>query len=116
MHPRSVATDRVELVCQRMRRIDFIVSIRADQQQMLHVRLDQQIFQQIKRRRVQPLQIVEKEGQWMLGSRKYANESTEYQSEAALRVLWRKFRYRWLFSYNELQLRDQIYNELSVRI
>ena len=52
----------------------------------------------------------------MLGSRKDADESTEYQSEAALRVLWRKFRYRWLFSDNELQLRDQIYNELSIRI
>jgi len=35
--------------------------------------------------------------------------------EAALRLLRRKIRNRWLFSNDELQFRDQIYDEESVR-
>ncbi len=49
-----------ELPRQRVAGIYFVVSIGADQQQVLHVWLDQQIFNQIERRRVEPLQIVEK--------------------------------------------------------
>ena len=51
----------------------------------------------------------------MLRPREYADESAEHQLEAALRVLWGKFRDRWLFSYDQLQFGDQVRNELSVR-
>ena len=44
-----------------MRRVDLIVSIGADHQQVRQIFLDQQILQKIERRRVQPLQIVEKQ-------------------------------------------------------
>src|SRR5712691_11644840 len=95
--------------------VDFVVPVGADQQQMLHVRLDQQIFQQIERRRIEPLQIVEEQGKGML-PREYADESTEYQLEPALRILWRKLRNWCLLSYDELQFGNQIHYELAVRI
>src|SRR5580692_923488 len=82
---------------------------------MLRVRPGQQILNQIERCRVQPLQIVEEQGQWMFPC-EYADESTEHQLEAALRILGRNFGNGRLFSYNELQFGNQIHNELSVRI
>ena len=51
----------------------------------------------------------------MLGPREDADKSPEYELEAALRFLWRKFRNWGLFSDDELQLRDEIHNEQSVR-
>src|SRR5580692_7196995 len=82
---------------------------------MLHVRPGQQILHQIERSRVEPLQIIEEQGQGMFPC-EYPDKTTEYQLEAALRVLWRKHRNRRLFSYDELQFGNQIHNELCVRI
>ena len=96
--------------------IDFVVPVGADQHQVLHIRPDQQILKQIERRGVEPLQIVEEQGERMLRPREDTDKATEYQLEAALRVLGRKFRDRWLFSYDELQFRDEIHNEPSVRV
>src|SRR5580704_17400029 len=95
--------------------INLVVPVGADQHQMSHVRPGQQILNQIERCRVEPLQIVEEHGQRVFPC-EYADESTEHQLEAALRILPRKLRNRWLFSYDQLQLGNQIHNELSVRI
>jgi hypothetical protein len=70
------------------------------------------ILQQIERCRVEPLQIVEEHGQRMFPC-EYADKPTEHQLEAALRILSRKLRNRWLFSYDELQFENQIHNELG---
>ena len=42
-------------------------------------------------------------------------KSAKYQLEAALRVLWGKFRNRLLLPDDELQLRDEIHHELAIR-
>src|SRR5260370_38188949 len=115
LHYRTSLTDRFELAHKRMGGINLIVPVGADQHQMLHVRLDQQILHQIERCRVEPLQIVKEQGQRMFPC-EYADKSTEHQLEAALRVLWRKLRNRGMLSYDELQFGNQIHNELSVRI
>src|SRR6516225_508125 len=73
------------------------------------------MLHQIQRGRVQPLQIVEEESEGVL-PRECADESTEDQSEAALRILWRKFRNRRLHPDDELQLRNEIHHELTIRI
>src|SRR5262245_38356698 len=116
MHYRSSLADRFELAHQRMSGIDFVVPVGADQHQVLHVRPGQQILYQIERRRIEPLQIVEEQGERTFRSREYADKSTEYQLEAALRVLWRKLRNWWQLSYDELQFGHKIHNELSIRI
>ena len=64
--------------------IDLIVPIGADQQQVLHVRLRQQILEQVERRRVEPLQIVEEQRQRMFRPREDADEAPEHQLETDL--------------------------------
>ena len=113
---RSSVADRFELAHQRMGGIDFVVAVGTDQHQVLHIRPGQQILEQIERRRVEPLQIVEEQGEGVLGPCEYADESPEHQLETALRVLWRKLRNRCLFSDDELQVRDEVHNEQAVRL
>jgi hypothetical protein len=67
--------------------IDFVVPIGADHEQMLHVRLGQQVGEHIERRRVEPLQIVEKERQRMFRPREDADQPPEHQLETALSLL-----------------------------
>src|SRR5262245_39786816 len=115
LHYRSSFANRFELAHQRMGGIDFVVSISTNPQQVPHIRLSQQVLDQIERCRIKPLQVVEEESKRMFRSCEYADESPEDQLEAALRILWRKYRDRRLFSYDELQFRDEVYNEQSVR-
>src|SRR5262249_57003094 len=58
--------DGVELAPQRMSGSDLVVAIGADQHEVLQIRPGQQILEQVERRRVEPLQIVEEQRQWML--------------------------------------------------
>src|SRR6266404_5138123 len=95
--------------------IDFVVSVGPDQHQVLHIRPGQQILEQIERRGVKPLQIVEEQRKRMFRPCEDADESPEHQLETALRVLWRKIRDWRLFSYNELQFRNQVHNEQPIR-
>src|SRR6516225_11800863 len=95
--------------------IDFVVPVGADQQQMLHIRPCQQILEQIERCRVEPLQIVEEQGERMFRPSEHADKSPEHQLKAALRLLWWEFRDRWLLSYDVLQFRDEIHHEQSIR-
>src|SRR5262249_37673682 len=74
-----------------------------------------QIFQQIERCGVEPLQVVEEENERMLLPRKDADESPEDELEATLRVPRRENRDGWLLSYDVLQFGDQIYDQKSVR-
>src|SRR5262245_10828135 len=115
-HHRSSLADRFELAYQRMGGIDFVVPVGADQEQVLHIRPGQQIIEQIERCRIEPLQVIKEQRERMFRPREYADESAEYELEATLRVLWRKLGDWWLFSDDELQFRDQIHDEQSVRI
>ena len=69
---------------------DFVVAIGTDQHEVLQIRPGQQILQQIERRRVEPLQIVEEERQRMFRPGEDADEAPKHQLETALRVLWRQ--------------------------
>ena len=70
-----------------MRSVDLVVPIGADQQQMPDIPLRQNIFEQIERGGIEPLQIVEEERQRMLRPRKDADEPPQHRLETALRVL-----------------------------
>ena len=114
MQYRSGLAHGLQLAHQRMCGGHLVVTVGADQHQIFDVRMRQQILHQIQRGRIKPLQIVEEEGEGML-PRECADESTEYQLEAALRILWRKFRNGLLLPDDELQLRDEIHHELTIR-
>src|SRR6516162_5212724 len=61
---------------------DFVVAIGTDQHEVPQI-WPQQVLQQIKRRRVEPLQVVEEERQWMVRSGKCANEAPTYELKTA---------------------------------
>ena len=83
LHLRAGRADRVELAHQRVRGSDLVVAIGADQQQVPQIRVGQQILEQVERRRVEPLQVVEEQRQRMLRPREDADEAPEHQLEAA---------------------------------
>src|SRR5271166_5233896 len=84
---RSRASNDCQLPHQRRGGIDLVGPIGADQQQMLNVRLRQQILDEVERRRVEPLKIVEEERQRMFCRCEDADEAPERALEAPLRLL-----------------------------
>src|SRR5262249_17863746 len=87
----------------------------ADHQQVLHVRLRQEVLECLERGGVEPLQIIEKEREWMLWPCEDADESPQGNLKASARILWRKL-WNWrLFANDELQLGDEVQQERSVR-
>ncbi len=107
-HLSAGALDGVQFPRQRMAGSDFVVAIGADQHEALQIRSDQQIFEQIKCRRVKPLQVVKEERQWMLRPGEDADKPPKHQLETPLRVLGRKLRRRRLVADDELQFGDEI--------
>jgi len=75
----------------------------------------QQIFQQVERRRVEPLQVIEEERQGMFRPGENADELPETHLEAPLRVMRRKLEDRRRFSNDELHFRNEIHNQTCVR-
>ncbi len=65
---------------------NFVVPVCADQQHVLHVGLRQQILDQVQRRRIQPLQIVEEQGKRVFRAREYTDESAKYLLKPVLCV------------------------------
>src|SRR5438105_1188837 len=110
----SVLSDGSQSAGKRMRGINFVASVRANQHQMLHIGLQQQAFKQIERGRIEPLQIVKEENQGVLLACEYTYESPENELEPALRILGWKFGYWWLFSKNELQFGHNVEHEQPV--
>ncbi|MNT75555.1 hypothetical protein D3C72_2144590 [compost metagenome] len=61
-----------------MRGIDFVVTISADQQEVLRTGPGQQVLQQVEGRRVDPLQVIEEECQRMFWPGENADKPTEH--------------------------------------
>src|SRR5262249_52295091 len=98
-----------------MRRRDFVVTVGADQQQMPHARFGGQMFEQVERRGIQPLQVIEKQRERAFGPGKDTHEPAEYAVEAISRVLGSEIGNRRLRPDHELELRNQLGHEPSVR-
>src|SRR5215471_20388843 len=107
--------DRVELAHEWMRRSDIVVAIGADEKKIAKLGPAQQVFQQVERRRVEPLQVIKEERQRMFRPREDADKLPKYQLEAPLCVLWCKLRNRRWLSDNELHFRNEIHNQSRVR-
>src|SRR6516162_8428568 len=107
--------DRVELAHERVRWSDFVVAVGTDEKKIAKLGPAQQVFQQVERRRVEPLQVIEEERQRMFRPREDADELPKYQLEAPLRVLWWKLRNRRRLSDDELHFRNEIGNQSSIR-
>ena len=115
VHRRSRLTDRVELAHERMGGTDFVVPVGPDQHQVAHVRLGQQVFDEIQGGRVEPLQVVEEQRQRMFRAREDSNEAPEHELKPALRVLWRQLGDRRRLSDDEFHFGNQVHDESCVR-
>ena len=73
---------------------------------MPYIRLSQKVLEEIERRSIEPLQIIEEQSQWMFGPCEYADKSPEDKLEAALSFLRGKSRDRRLLSDDVFQFRD----------
>src|SRR6202045_5247454 len=82
----------IEPLPQRMDGLDFVVAICADQHEVLQIRPGQEILEQVERRRVEPLKIVEEERQRMFRPGEHPDKLPKYHMETSLRGLWRKLR------------------------
>ncbi len=98
-----------------MRGADLVVAVGADQQQAPYVRPSDQVLNEFERRRVQPLQIVEEQGERVFLAREHAEEAPENHLKAILGVLRRQVRDWRLRSDNELELGNEVDYELAVR-
>src|SRR5262249_7060923 len=94
---------------------DFVVPVRADQHQVPYIGLSEEVLDQIERCRVQPLQIVEEQGERMLGLREHTDESPQDEPESALSVLERKVGDRRRLAADELQFGNEVRDQPSVR-
>src|SRR6202521_167182 len=108
-------TDRLKSPQKRVRGSDLVVSIGPDQQQVPHLRVRDQVLEEVERRSIKPLQIVEEQRERVLLPREYAEKAPEYHLEAVLRVLRRQVRNRWLSSDHELQCGNEVDDKLTVR-
>src|SRR5215472_7773897 len=115
LHFRSSLADRFEFSHQRMGGIDFVVPVGADQHQVPYIRLSQKVLEEIERRSIEPLQIIEEQSKRMFGPCEYADKSPEDKLEAALGFLWGKSRDQRLLSNDVFQFRDQVHDEQSIR-
>src|SRR5207302_9573206 len=72
-------------------------------------------LEEVERRRIRPLQIVEEQRERVLPAREDAEEAPENHLETVLRVLRRQVRDRRLCPDHHLQLGNQVHDELTVR-
>src|SRR4051812_49661875 len=70
-----------------MRRANLVVAIGPDQQQVARVTPITQILNESKSRGVNPLQIVEKQHQWVLRLGEHVEKRAKYHLKAVARVL-----------------------------
>src|ERR1700692_4701468 len=113
-HPGAGVLHGIEFLPQRMGGVDFVIAIGADKQKVLQVRPGQEILEQVERRRVEPLKIVEEERQRMFRPGEHSDKPPKHQLETSLRALWRKLRDGRLVTDDELQLRDEVDHEPAI--
>src|SRR5262245_21065140 len=112
----AALANRRERPHQRVRRIDLVVPKRADEEQVLPLGLDEDVFQELERRGVEPLQIVQEQGQRVLSAREHTDETSKNHLKAGLRVRGRNVWNGRLLSDDELQFRDEVGNERTVGV
>jgi hypothetical protein len=77
--------------------VHFVVAVRSDEEQVLDSGVCQEPVQEVERRRVDPLQVVQKYDQRMLSLCERADETLEDITESIPSLRWVQGRWRRLF-------------------
>src|SRR6266704_858243 len=75
---RSGVANRLQRASKRVRRTDLVVPVGADQQQVVHLRVRDQMLEEVERCRIQPLQIIEEQRERVLLACEHAEEAPEH--------------------------------------
>jgi hypothetical protein len=98
-----------------VRRTDLIVPVGANQQQVFDFGVRNEMLEEVKRCRIQPLQIIEEQCERVLLASERSEEAPENHLEAVVRILRREVGNGLLFTDNEFDLGDKVDDELAVR-
>src|SRR5262249_52492428 len=110
LYPAASGLDRLELAHKRMRCSDFVITVSADEEKIAEIGPAQQVFEQVERRCVEPLQVIEEQRQGMFRPSEDPDKLPKHHLKTPLRVLWWKFRYRRRLSYNVLHFGNETCN------
>lgn len=113
-HRQAALADIGQRQHQRVGAVHLVVAERADQQQMPHVRVAQQMLQQLQAAGVDPLQVVQEQHQGLVGPREHHQEAAEHRQEAHQRLVGRQFGQSRLLADQVLKLRDQVDHQPAV--
>src|SRR6516164_9065114 len=102
--------DCVEFAHERMRGSDFVIAVGAYEEKIPEIGSVQQVFHEVERRRIEPLQVIEEKRQGMFRPSEDTDEPSKHQLETPLRVLWRKLRDRRWLSDDSLHFRNEVCN------
>src|SRR5271170_8088549 len=83
---------------ERVSKVNLVIPICADKDDMANLRLDNEVFQQLESGGIQPLQIVEEHRQRVFRAGEYPKKAAEKRLEASLCFLRRKVGDRLLSS------------------
>src|ERR1700746_390047 len=111
----SSFADRLERPRKRVRGADLVVPVGPNKKQVPHLRVRDQVLEEVERRCIKPLQIVEEQRERVLLPCEYAEKPSENHLESVLRVLRRQVRDRWLSSDHHLQRGNEVDDKLTVR-
>src|SRR5207244_12878857 len=105
----------IQRVHQGVRRADLVVAVRSDDKQVSDVRVRDEVLEQLEGRRVQPLEIIEKEGERVLLAGEHPQKRPELPVKTILGFPGWELRNRWLFPDDELEFGDEVHDELTIR-
>jgi hypothetical protein len=98
-----------------MRGADLVVTKSSDEQEVTNVRVRHEVLEQLEGRRIQPLEIVEKNGERVLLAGEDSQKGPEHQVKTALGIRGWEGGNRWLLADDELELGNEFHDELAIR-
>src|ERR1700691_1765731 len=100
---------------QWMRGADFVVTESSDQQEVMDVGMRDEVLEQLEGRRIQPLEIVEKNGERVLLACEHSQKRSEHHVKTALGFRGGEGSNRGLLADDEHELGNEAHNELAIR-
>jgi hypothetical protein len=88
--------------------VDLVVAVSADHAQVACIHIGEQAVEQVERRRVGPLQVVEEDDERCVLARKDGQDAPDQERQAVLRLARADRGRLWLRSYQELEVRAEV--------
>ena len=98
----------LQLEHQGMCRVDLVVAICADEQQVTRVRMEEKIFDERQRGRIEPLQVIDENDERVFRPRKHADEPLEHGLKPQFGIDGREDRYGRLWADQSSEVGNEV--------